>query len=56
VYFQLPKKTGNHRALADIKESIQELRYYRSTVLVEAPGPDSDAAKAVAKSLQADRI
>ena len=56
VYFQLPKKTGNHRALADIKESIQELRYYRSTVLVESPGPDSDAAKAVAKSLQADRI
>ena len=56
VYFQLHKKTGNHRALADIKESIQELRYYRSTVLVEAPGPDSDAAKAVAKSLQADRI
>ena len=56
VYFQLPKKTGNHRALADIKESIQELSYYRSTVLVEAPGPDSDAAKAVAKSLQADRI
>lgn len=56
VYFQLPKKTGNHRALADIKESIQELRYYRGTVLVEAPGPDSDAAKAVAESLQADRI
>ena len=56
VYFQLPKKTGNHRALADIKESIQELRYYRGTVLVEAPGPDSDASKAVAESLQADRI
>lgn len=56
VYFQMPKKTGNHRALADIKESIQELRYYRKTVLVEAPGPDSDTAKAVAESLQADRI
>lgn len=56
VYFQLPKKTGNHRALADIKESIQELRYYRKTVLVAPPGPDSDAAKAVAESLQADRI
>lgn len=56
VYFQLPKKTGNHRALADIKESIQELRYYRKTVLVAAPGPDSDAAKAVAESLRADRI
>ncbi len=56
VYFQLPKKTGNHRALADIKESIQELRYYRMTVLVEAPGPDSDAAKVAAESLSADRI
>lgn len=56
VYFQLPKKTGNHRALADIKESIQELRYYRGTVLIAPPGPDSDAAKAVAESLQADRI
>jgi oligoribonuclease len=56
VYFQMPKKTGNHRALADIKESTQELRYYRKTVLVAPPGPDSDAAKAVAESLRADRI
>jgi oligoribonuclease len=56
VYFQLPKKIGNHRALADIRESIQELVYYRKTVLVEAPGPDSEAAKAVAESLQADRM
>lgn len=56
VYFQLPKKTGNHRALADIKESIQELRYYRKTVLVEAPGPDSEAAKVAAATLSADRI
>jgi oligoribonuclease len=56
VYFQLPKKTGNHRALADIKESIKELRYYRKTVLVQAPGPDSDSTKAIAKSLDADSI
>ena len=56
VYFQMPKKTGNHRALADIKESIRELRYYRQTVLVAAPGPDSDEAKAVASSLSADTI
>ena len=56
VYFQMPKKTGNHRALADIKESIRELRYYRQTVLVAAPGPDSDQAKAVASSLSADTI
>jgi oligoribonuclease len=56
VYFQMPKKTGNHRALADIKESIKELKYYRKTVLVEAPGPDSEAAKAVAQALDADTI
>lgn len=56
VYFQLPKKTGNHRALADILESIQELRYYRRAILVEAPGPDSETAKGIANSLSADRI
>lgn len=56
VYFQLPKKNGNHRALADILESIQELRYYRKAILVEAPGPDSETAKGIAKSLSADRI
>lgn len=56
VYFQLPKKTGNHRALADIRESIKELRYYRKTVLVAAPGPDSETAKGLAKELDADTI
>ena len=56
VYFQMPKKTGNHRALADIKESIKELRYYRKTVLVELPGPDSESAKLSAKAIDADTI
>ena len=56
VYFQLPKKTGNHRALADILESIQELRYYRKAILVQEPGPDSETAKGIAQSLSADRI
>ena len=51
VYFQLPKKDGGHRALADIRESIKELQYYRKTVFVELPGPTSDAAKAAADSL-----
>ena len=51
VYFQLPKKDGGHRALADILESIQELRYYRETVMVAAPGPTSDQAKAAADNL-----
>ena len=48
AYFNAPAKTGNHRALADIQESIEELRYYRSAVFVPAPGPDSDTAKALA--------
>lgn len=51
VYFQLPKKAGGHRALADILESIQELKYYRKTVFVDLPGPSSDEAQAAAKSL-----
>ncbi len=41
-------KTGNHRALADIQESIEELRYYRATVFVPPPGPDSETARALA--------
>ena len=51
VYFNMPKKDGGHRALADIKESIKELQYYRKTVFVELPGPTSDDAKAAASSL-----
>jgi oligoribonuclease len=52
VYFQLPKKDGGHRALADILESIQELRYYRQTVMVPAPGPTTEQAKAVSQNLE----
>ncbi len=48
AYFNAPAKSGNHRALADIQESIEELRYYRSAVFVPQPGPDSDTAKALA--------
>lgn len=51
VYFNMPKKDGGHRALADIKESIKELQYYRKTVFVEQPGPSSDDAKTAAASL-----
>jgi oligoribonuclease len=49
VYFNAPAKTGGHRALADIVDSITELRYYRAAVFVPPPGPDSDAAKAAAE-------
>jgi oligoribonuclease len=56
VYFQMPKKDGGHRALADILESIEELRYYRGTVMVAQPGPSSQEAQQVAESLRADRL
>jgi len=45
AYYALPEKSGNHRALGDIRESIAELRYYRDAVFVAAPGPDSTIAK-----------
>lgn len=48
AYFAAPAKDGGHRALADIRDSITELRYYREAVFVPAPGPDSPTAQAVA--------
>ena len=48
TYFASPAKHGGHRALADIKESVQELRYYRATVFVPEPGPDSVTAREIA--------
>jgi oligoribonuclease len=50
AYFNAPVKTGGHRALADIIDSINELRYYRAAVFVPAPGPDTDTAKAAAEA------
>ncbi|HXD28646.1 MAG TPA: oligoribonuclease [Arthrobacter sp.] len=48
VYMHAPAKDGGHRALADIRESIRELAYYRDAVFVPQPGPTSDDAKALA--------
>ncbi len=48
VFFQAPSKDGGHRALADILESIRELRYYREAVFVDEPGPSSDDAREIA--------
>jgi oligoribonuclease len=48
AFFNSPKKAGGHRALADIRESIAELRYYREAIFVAQPGPDSETAKAIA--------
>ncbi len=48
AYFAAPTKRGNHRALADIAESIEELRYYRATVFVPPPGPATSEARQIA--------
>ena len=48
AYYSSPAKSGNHRALADVQESIEELRYYRDAVFVPRPGPDSVTAKEIA--------
>jgi oligoribonuclease len=48
VYFGQPQKGLAHRALADIHESVQELRYYRGTLFVSQPGPTSEEAAVVA--------
>jgi oligoribonuclease len=48
VYFAQPAKGLAHRALADIIESVRELAYYRRTLFVPTPGPNSDQAKGAA--------
>jgi oligoribonuclease len=48
VYFNAPTKGGGHRALADIRESIRELDYYRRAMLVAEPGPTSSEAGEIA--------
>jgi oligoribonuclease len=48
AYYNAPVKSGGHRALADIQESIEELRFYREAVFVPQPGPDSDTVRRIA--------
>lgn len=48
AYYNTPAKNGNHRALADIQESIEELRYYREAVFVAPPGLPKDALRELA--------
>ncbi len=50
AYIHAPAKNGGHRALADIRESIRELAYYRQAVFVPQPGPTSDEARAAASA------
>ena len=49
--YNSPAKTGNHRALGDIQDSIDELRYYRGTVFVPSPGPESSSCQQVASQV-----
>jgi oligoribonuclease len=51
AYFNSPPKKGGHRALADILESIDELKYYRATLFVPQPGPDAETAAAAASAV-----
>jgi oligoribonuclease len=51
IYFGQPEKGLAHRALADIHESIRELKYYRRTAFVPAPGPATSDIAAVAADL-----
>lgn len=51
IYFGQPEKGLAHRALADIKESIRELKYYRKTAFVPEPGPPTSDIAAVVEEL-----
>jgi len=51
VYYAQPAKGLAHRALADIRESVQELAYYRQTLFVPLPGPSTDEAQAAANAV-----
>jgi oligoribonuclease len=48
TYFASPPKHGGHRALADILESVRELRYYREAIFVPQPGPDTATVRKIA--------
>lgn len=51
IYFGQPEKGLAHRALADIHESIRELKYYRRTAFVTPPGPSTSDIAAIAAEI-----
>ncbi|MCB0930415.1 MAG: oligoribonuclease [Mycobacterium sp.] len=55
IYFGQPDKGLAHRALADIQESIRELRYYRRTAFVPLPGPSNSEIAEIVSELGAER-
>jgi oligoribonuclease len=54
AYYASPGKRGGHRALSDIRESVEELRYYREAIFVPQPGPSSEEAKAIAVKIRGE--
>ena len=54
TYFAAPEKTGGHRALGDIYDSIDELRYYRGVLMPDGDGPSTEKAQEVASKILAD--
>lgn len=56
TYLNKPAKHGGHRALADIIESIDELRYYRQTMLVPTPGLNAQQSKEAARSVESTSL
>lgn len=53
TFFHSPAKQGGHRALADILESIDELRYYRQVLFPSGEGPTSEECKEAAAEILA---
>lgn len=51
TYYANPLKTGNHRALGDTRDSINELKYYQQAILVPRPGLDTIAARAISEHI-----
>jgi oligoribonuclease len=51
IYFGQPQKGLAHRALADIQESIRELKFYRRTAFVPPPGPSTSEIASVVANL-----
>lgn len=56
AFYNAPEKHGGHRALADIRESIQELRYYRKALWSQGEGPTSEECQEVAKEVLAEGL
>lgn len=56
AFYHAPEKHGGHRALADIRESIQELRYYRKVLWPAGEGPSSEECEEAAKEVLAQGL